>query len=271
LDQARLAAEHSLELGGAISWDRNTAFCKKCLGRLHRMQAELLAPGGGRAELLEQSERLLLEAIERFTELGVEAEVGDCYSLLARTRLVAGDVREARDATQEAEERLVEHGSKDYLDLQIVQGDLMAHSNRRSAEAIYSDVLAQITNEDAQKSEIFARAYLHRGRVRAALRATDNAMADFRRAAQIWDTLEDPNADLAHWEIERNAEWLDRDALQLIGSEPLAVRVRVARMVRERVAVRPVPRARRAKLPERYLRDLIREARERLAIERPEW
>jgi hypothetical protein len=96
-------------------------------------------------------------------------------------------------------------------------------------------------------------------------------MADFRRAAEIWDALEDPNGDLAHWEIERRADRLDRDALRLLDPEPVAVRVRVARGVREPATGRPTAKAKRAKLPERYLRDLVREARERLAVERPEW
>ncbi len=96
-------------------------------------------------------------------------------------------------------------------------------------------------------------------------------MADFRRAAEIWDALDDPAAALAHWEIERSVEWLDKDVLQVLEAESVGVRVRVARMVRERAAERRVATAKRAKLPEKYLRDLVREALEQLAVERPEW
>jgi len=106
--------------------------------------------------------------------------------------------------------------------------------------------------------------------VRAALRDDDKALADFRRAAEIWDALDDPAADLAHWEIERRADWIDREAHQIMDAEPVGIRVRVARMVRERSAGRRAS-AKRAKLPEKYLRDLVREAHERLAVERPEW
>lgn len=271
LTQARAEAEHSLELGIAIRWDRNTAFCRKCLGRLKRMEAESGSDRRQRGDLLVESEELLRDAIERFTQLGIEAEVGDCYSLLARTYLVADRPREAREAMQEAKTRLVEPGTKDYLDLLIVTGDLMAHTNRRSAENIYTEVLADVGDHDAQKSEIFARAHLHRGQVRAALGDDDKAFADFRRAAEIWDALGDPAADLAHWEIERRADWMDKEAQQILDIEPVGVRVKVARMVRDRSAGRRVAAAKRAKLPEKYLHDLVREARERLAVERPEW
>jgi hypothetical protein len=57
----------------------------------------------------------------------------------------------------------------------------------------------------------------------------------------------------------------------VLDPESVAVRVQVARSVRERVAGRPNAIAKRAKLPEMFLRDLVREARERLAVERPEW
>ena len=40
LDEARIAAEKSLELGEDIGWDRNTAYCEKCIGRLYRIMAE---------------------------------------------------------------------------------------------------------------------------------------------------------------------------------------------------------------------------------------
>src|SRR5262249_6360811 len=40
LHEAQAAAERSLTLGQDIGWDRNTAYCKKCMGRLFRIQAE---------------------------------------------------------------------------------------------------------------------------------------------------------------------------------------------------------------------------------------
>ena len=271
LEESRIEAERSLQLGIDIGWDRNTAFCKKCLGRLKRMEAEVCEDNDRRKTLLRESEELLHDAVARFSTLAIETEVGDCYSLLARTYLVANQIQEAKEAIRQAEARLLESGTKDYLDLQIVKGDLMLHTNRRSAEDFYTDVLAEAPGDDAQKSEIFARAYLHRGRVRAALGAAKASIEDFRKAAEIWDALDDPSADLANWEIEKSANWLDKDALGVIGREPVAIRVRVAQMVRERVAARPTATAKRPKLPEQYLRDLVRQAKEKVAIERPDW
>ena len=272
LFEALVEAKRSLELGRAIHWDRNTAFCNKCLGRLKRMESEAAPDAHRQAALLRDSVRLLREAIDGFTKLELEAEVGDCYSLLARTYLVAGDRQAARDAIREADERLVDSTSKDYLDLKIVKGDLTLHTNRRSAESIYAEVLTTRTSEDdAQKSEIMARAYLHRGKVRAALGDNDKALTDFRRAANIWDDLEDPTADFAHWEIELIATSMDKETKLLLTREPIGVRVRVARIVRNEAAERPVGRSHRKKLPRDYLRGVISRAKEQCAVDRPAW
>src|SRR5262245_53998272 len=40
LEEARVYAQKSLDLGEQVSWDRNTACCKKCTGRLLRMDTE---------------------------------------------------------------------------------------------------------------------------------------------------------------------------------------------------------------------------------------
>ena len=45
LDEAKTDAQRSLELGKRLRWHRNTAFCLKCLGRLSRMQAEVVSDG----------------------------------------------------------------------------------------------------------------------------------------------------------------------------------------------------------------------------------
>ena len=272
LSEAHVEAKRSLELGLAIHWDRNTAFCNKCLGRLKRMESEAAQDAHRRIALLQNSVELLREAIDGFTKLELEAEVGDCYSLLARTHLVASDRQAARDAIKEADERLVDPTTKDYLDLQIVKGDLMLHTSRRSAESIYKDVLTTKTGEDdAQKSEIMARAYLHRGKVRAAIGDNDKALADFRRAAKIWDDLKDPAADFAHWEIERTATWVDKETKLLLVREPVGVRVRAARIVRNETAERPVGRSHRKKLPRDYLRGVISRAKEQYVMDRPAW
>ena len=96
------------------------------------------------------------------------------------------------------------------------------------------------SEDDAQKSEIMARAYLHRGKVRAALGDNDKALTDFRRAANIWDDLEDPTADFAHWEIELIATSMDKETKLCLTREPIGVRVRVARIVRNEAADDPL-------------------------------
>ena len=222
------------------------------------------------------------KAIREFTKLKLEAEVGDCYSLLARTHLVANNRGAARDAIRQAEERLIDPTNKDYLDLQIVRGDFALRVSRRSAESIYTKVLPEQRNNgdaartrrgfnDAQESEIIARAYLKRGKVRATLGDGVNARADFQQAAGIWDVLEDPAADFAHWEIERNAPWMDRETERLLMQEPVGVRVRAARIVGTETTERPVGRSHRRKLPRKYLDGVISRAREELVRDRPAW
>ena len=161
LSEALTAAEDSMEIGLAIKWDRNTAFCHKCIGRLKRMEAETVREPQQKTRLLNESAELLNKAIDDFTRLGLEPEVGDCYSLLARTFLAAEDRQAAGLAIKEAEDRLVDSANKDFLDLQIVKGDLVEANNPMTAEIIYTEVLtAENGEEDAQNSEIMARAYL---------------------------------------------------------------------------------------------------------------
>ena len=272
LAEALTEAKRSRDLGSAIHWDRNTAFCNKCIGRLKRMEAEATEDGKRRTALLRESIELLGQAIHEFTGLELEAEVGDCYSLLARTHIVAGDRQAAREAIAKADDRLVDGTTKDYLDLQILKADLMQRHDRRVAESMYTDVL-KLGNDsgDAQKSEIIARAYLQRGKVRFALGDKKKALKDFRRAAMIWGDLQDPTADSAHWEIERTAEWVDREAEKLLMHEPVGVRVRAARIVRDDIEPRPIAKSHRRQLPKHYLRGVIAQAKENLAVEQPIW
>jgi len=105
LPGARLAAKQSLDRGEAIGWDRNTAFCQKCTGRLARLQAEQTKDDSNeRIKLLVASKQLLTDAINKFstmTEIGPHhPEVGDCYSLIARTYLVAKEYNKAQSALQ---------------------------------------------------------------------------------------------------------------------------------------------------------------------------
>jgi len=49
LTEALIEAEKSLQLGKDIGWERDTVYCKKCMGRLYRMMAEQEHDGGGGA------------------------------------------------------------------------------------------------------------------------------------------------------------------------------------------------------------------------------
>ena len=274
LAEALVEAERSLALGENIGWDRNTAFCQKCIGRLRRMQSETIGNAEGRADALKASVESLHDAIRRFGRLGMEAEVGDCYSLLARTYLVWRDEPRARDAIAYGEARLVDANNKDFLDLQIVKGDVLLRHDPAAAEAMYAEVVAAAGSgtDDAQRSEIVARAYLQRGRARAELGQRERSHEDLARAAEIWDGLDDPAADVAHWEIARTtADWMDRDAERVLREVAIDVRVRAAKIIAEETAARPVQMAQRRRLPEQYLRGVISRARERVAVDRPVW
>ena len=85
LSEAAVAGEKSLEIGENIPWPRNTAYCRKCLGRLFRLQAEN-SSGAERRRLLNESVRYLKAAADLFEQLGESdsmAERGDSLSLPA--------------------------------------------------------------------------------------------------------------------------------------------------------------------------------------------
>ena len=148
----------------------------------------------------------------------------------------------------------------------------MQGSDPQGAADIYKDVLAVGDgNGDAQKSEIMARAQFQLGRVWTALGDNENALTEFRRAAAIWDSLQDPMADFAHWEIERTAPWLNKEGELLLLSKPVGVRVRAARIIRDEIGERPVAKSYRSQVPQQYLRGVIARAEEKLAVDRPVW
>ena len=89
LHEAREAGEESLSLGHALHWDRNTAYCYKCLGRLYRMEAERSLQNKPEFDrLIALSMNWLKQAIELFpkvneSNLDRNGEVGDCWKLAA--------------------------------------------------------------------------------------------------------------------------------------------------------------------------------------------
>ena len=274
LHDARDDAETSLQKGTILGLPKNTAFCNKCLGRLSRMEADLAADVTERASLLDESVSLLSKALATFAELQMETEVGDCYSLLARTYLAQRRTMKARNAIKQAELRLLEPDTKDYLDLALVRADLMAVYDPRAADAEYTNVLAEGASDDAQKSEIVARAYFSRAKARAAYGTTAAAAQDYRDATATWEALNDPTADQPRWaEIELTGTWLkdNPEVAGFLDSQPLDVRVQVAHMVNERLPSRQGARAHRSSLTVPYLRGLVKEAKTFLTVKRPEW
>lgn len=137
LDEAERIALSSLDLGDHLGWERNTAFCLKCRGRLSRMRAERTDDADERQVLLAESEVLLLAAVDAFStsaEFGPShPEVGDCRSLLARTLLVSGRRRDAWRELVQAQELLEsEEGQKDWADALILEAELLYHDGERA-------------------------------------------------------------------------------------------------------------------------------------------
>jgi tetratricopeptide (TPR) repeat protein len=270
---ARADAERSQKLGEDIRWDRNTAFCLKCIGRLYRLEAEAATSVRMRADLFSSSISYLHEAIHLFpkvTELSEakrREEVGDCYSLLARTFLIAGNRREAEEMAKMAIERIPEGLSKDYADLQVVLGDLRAASNEvADAVSFYDSAIEVAGSTDAERSEIAARAWFAKGMV-------TRSMASFAKASTIWKALEeDGRAAEAEWEIIRLEKKVHAEAMELLQKESAAIRVEAIRLHNERLAsLARGFRGRRSTPDERYWIDRISEAKSNVAVRHREW
>ena len=103
-------------------------------------------------------------------------EVGDCYNLLARTSLSAGDVQTALSSAREAKRLIVDGDSKDYLDLCILEGDLWAAGGKYGkAIAKFDDVIQVASVGNYQISEIVARAHHQKGLVLGRMQRTRDA------------------------------------------------------------------------------------------------
>jgi tetratricopeptide (TPR) repeat protein len=192
IKKARADGEKALRLGEEIGAPVTIAFCHKCLGRLCRMEAAH-AEQHVRHALLARSEAHLLEAIERFTDLGMRGEVGDAYSLLGRTYFENGRFASARAAVQAAHDRLCEPHDKDYRDLRILEGDLAAAAGEfDEAIELYTEVI-DTDAPDRRFSEIQGRA-LHERAVAHHLRGmNENAIADFVAASETFTRLREPD------------------------------------------------------------------------------
>jgi tetratricopeptide (TPR) repeat protein len=277
LMDAREAAEESLRLGESVGDDKNTAFCTKCIGRLRRIEAEESIDPGQRKKLLDQSEALLCEAIELFGRLVGHGprhpEVGDCYSLLGRTLLSGKRFPEARKAVKSAYNLIQDANSKDYLDLEILAGDLDAAQGRRDdAERHYDLALKMNFGGNSEVSEIFARGYFQRA-ANAFSKDRTSAIADLRKASSIWEELEE-------YELAAKAEYR---ALQLEDSVPkvvsrtwesesFATRVTAIRLRAQQMETSSRSKAARRDAPGlEYWADLVQSAKKQNAIKQVNW
>jgi tetratricopeptide (TPR) repeat protein len=213
LREAETAAEKSLSIGENIQWGRNSAYCKKCIGRLFRLQAEAARDPTMKAQLIDKSTRSLAEAIEMFSNLpkfGPEhEEIGDCHSLRGRSHLVAGRLQEAEDAIHRAYKLIHNQDSKEYLDLLILDGDVQSERGSRvAAEHCYCAALATGHDDTPELSEIRARAHFHRGTNRSRLGRSNDALEDFREARRVWERLGEQDA-------AAEAEWAEIVQLHL--------------------------------------------------------
>jgi len=278
LTEALIEAEKSLQLGEDIGWERNTVYCKKCMGRLYRMMAEQEHDMQQRAAWLAASVACIQEAIQRFTQMpefgALHPEVGDCYSLLGRTYLVAGLAQEASHAVREAYRLITDDRSKDYLDLVILHADMEAMwGEKTAAERYYEQALALAHSDHPEISEMRARAYYQRGRNREALRRQPAAIQDFLTAAEIWRSLgEHTAAAEAQWRAMRLGEDLPQSTLQRLEREQATVRIRAITFHKQRLAAIAGPRRPRREAPSReYWEQLIKDAKQQSALEVVEW
>lgn len=272
LNDADADAQLSLELGQNLQWDRNTAFCLKCIGRLRRLRAEAASEPEERRRLLAESEESLRSAIALFARLHLkesQEEQGESWSLLGRTFLRAGRRDDAEDAVLRADALLVDDTTKAYLDLQILRGDLNAGRDDRVAESFYSRAISLGDAGDAQRSEILARALFARGKLRARLKRPQ-AKSDFKQAAETWERLEDPSLAIAEWEIVK-LDGLNGLDLQRLERETEAVRVRTVRNQQERLKGVKGHARKPAKVEPGFLEQLIAESKRQLAIENVSW
>ncbi len=274
---ARAAAELSLSRGQAIGWTRNTAFCKKCIGRLHRIEAEDTFDADARTYHLDASVTKLKEAIVEFescpdADLGAGCpEIGDCYSLLGRTYLAAGRIKDSLASAQEARRLIEDPTSKDHMDLAIFLGDLeVATGNREGADTWYDEVIALASCDNAERSEIRARAYFARGLNRA-VRNLGSASIDFSKAAEIWKSLDEREwAAKADWERIRLGRNLPDSTFQLLEKERALVRVTAYKDHEGLVANVTGGRTRSAS-SDQYWQRRVKEAIEKVGIEEKDW
>ena len=247
LDEAMDVNKRGIQLAKKYEDARTEAFGKKCLGRIQRIMAEGAA-ATERDHFLRESVGSLEQAGELFARIaGVQdAEVGDCFSLEARTHLVRYQLTSDQEALRLSEEALVAAEriltpgtTKDYLDLVILKAELELVNDRFDSglKLVGEAVEHLLGRQGAQYSEILARAYRVRATLRIAAQGDSGlefAVRDFKRAVEIFSRLGQSHAAaLCEWDLipfERPA-WLSLN----VPREELDELARQARDPRERL------------------------------------
>ena len=279
LPEARIHAQRSLELGESIHWDRNTAFCKKCIGRLCRMEGEAEQEPSTRAAHFARSLELLQQAIDgfsRISDIGPNgAEVGDCYSLIGRTLLSMGRLDDANYHADKAFKLLSDdQTSKDYIDLIILFGDIEAgRKNYRDAITRYDEAISASEGQGVEITEMLARVLRQRAFARKAQGQSDAAISDFQRASEIWTSLgENELAALARWEIWLISNQPAPATKQLLAREAGLVRMNAVESYEASAALHAKRAAARREDPGvDYWRRQIKLAKEKSVIEDIVW
>jgi tetratricopeptide (TPR) repeat protein len=272
LHEARADGELSLEIGQALRWERNTAFCHKCLGRLLRLEGSASNDASQRQLLLRQSEALLLQSINDFgalSELSAAqraAEVAACYSLLGRTLMELDRCDDARLAIEEATRRMPDVPGKDLADLWILRGEFnIRWGDEDKARVAFTCAIEAAETAGYEVTEMRARAFEQRARV--TLRPAD----DLAKAASLFRHLNDDEA-AARVEVER-LRVLGRVPHEFI--EPLShqshvVALKTVRLFHQRATNRPRALAYREAIPATAVEELIDSARRSAVIEHGE-
>jgi tetratricopeptide (TPR) repeat protein len=173
----------------------------------------------------------------------------------------------AENAARNAIDRITDKTSKDYADLQILLGDLAkAKGDKDAATSFYDEAIAVAGTDDAERSEISARAHFQKG-VLARL------SAELDKAAQIWADLdEDHNSDEARWQSLKLSNRIPPGAEAILAVESSSVRLEVLRLHEARLETLGRKfRGRRSEPDKNYLQELVREAKKNVAVRHREW
>jgi len=244
---------------------------------MDRIAAELTDSAPERAKLLVDSVSRLRAAIDLFSgsaEFGpTHRQVGDSYSLLGRTHLVAKDFSAAMDDLRKAYDILPEGTSKEFMDLLILSGDLeIARGNREDGERYYDRVIDWQGNHGREASEIRARAFMQRGRSRQRRNSRDAAKQDLERAASMWKALDEHAlAAEAEWALMKLNPSVDEKTISMFDDpKSRLVAVTALRQYLDRLGTTKV-HARRAQPTRSQVDQMVKEARRRVAEAHREW